>query len=417
MATDAQTKLQPGCVRSESQRGLESREQVTGEAKRRHVSCPARPAASPPDGRTPGGRAGGNPRAHRPPPEGSAGLGLKPPAEGRSPARPQRTSPCSSRSADTTSCFNCATLGRAPPSGSSLRGSRAQGGLAGTRGAGDPTRGGGSHPGPRTRPVRAPPAPRSQPHVQVLVLRRPPQHPPLERGGRRLRSRHPPASPRAPARVPAQPIAARNRPPFYGGCAGSAPSAPPGVAMGTGARRPLAARRCSPGPGGCRGRTRSRRGPGTAWGSSLLPGSVPAVHREALGLWAGETAGSRLHRPGERPLRPGRCLTWRCCRLPVPKPPKPALAGTSAAPLHLEEHDEQPLGLKFISGNRRRFQVPHAGFSLHKGGTLLTKPAVGPGSRDQPSLPRYASYVGPDAVPDTTTQGTTLLSHLAALHN
>lgn len=94
------------------------------------------------------------------------------------PSRSPRTSPCSSFSAATTSCFSCAALGRAPPSGSSLRGSRAEGRLEGSAGGtGRDGRRGRGH---------------AQADTQVVVPRRAPQHPPLEGGRRRLRSRHAP---------------------------------------------------------------------------------------------------------------------------------------------------------------------------------------------------------------------------------
>lgn len=125
------------------------------------------------------GQAGAVGQRHNPRSTGSRGRTFpqhQPPRP--APSRSPRTSPCSSFSAATTSCFSCAALGRAPPSGSSLRGSRAEGRLEGSAGGtGRDGRRGRGH---------------AQADTQVVVPRRAPQHPPLEGGRRRLRSRHAP---------------------------------------------------------------------------------------------------------------------------------------------------------------------------------------------------------------------------------
>lgn len=69
------------------------------------------------------------PNLHTQPPLGAVG-------QRAAQRRPRAvTSPCSSRSAATTNCFSCGAPGRAAPSGSSLRGNRAEFRLGGRRGA------------------------------------------------------------------------------------------------------------------------------------------------------------------------------------------------------------------------------------------------------------------------------------------
>lgn len=116
------------------------------------------------------------PNLHTQPPLGAVG-------QRAAQRRPRAvTSPCSSRSAATTNCFSCGAPGRAAPSGSSLRGNRAEFGLGGRRGAGRGSGGGYAQADP-----------------QVPVLRGAQQHPPLVGGRGRLRSLHAPGGTAAPA--------------------------------------------------------------------------------------------------------------------------------------------------------------------------------------------------------------------------
>lgn len=115
---------------------------------------PTPPHEAPPDTTLPvptsrAGRAGAAGQRHNPRSTGSRGRTFPQHQPSRPvPSRSRRTSPCSSLSAATTSCFSCAALGRAPPSGSSLRGSRAEGRLEGS--AGGTGRDGRARKGPRT---------------------------------------------------------------------------------------------------------------------------------------------------------------------------------------------------------------------------------------------------------------------------
>lgn len=127
-----------------------------------------------------------------------------------------------------------------------------------------------------------------------MVLRGAPQHPPLEGGGRRRGPRHPPSRPPSAAARPAEPMAARSRPPFYGGPAGPAP---PRRRHGDRAARTCATAaphaRPHPGPSTADPRSGSRRR--LPRGLSVTPGRLlgKAAARHRVSRSPGTARGSR----------------------------------------------------------------------------------------------------------------------------